>query len=105
MRSGQIPVPKYKLVAFSVQRVPHLFGMKMEKTIKKEVDIELVNKLAEKIFETLDESPLIEVLLAIANVFVQVHVQEGLDIDMALDAIKRIHEQALEDDNRINEIH
>ena len=77
----------------------------MEKTIKKEVDIELVNKLAEKIFETLDESPLIEVLLAIANVFVQVHVQEGLDIDMALDAIKRIHEQALEDDNRINEIH
>lgn len=107
MRSGQIPVPEYKLVAFSVQRVPHLFGMKMKKTIEKESDVnfENVEELTHKILVMLDGNPALDILLALANILVNIHIQTNLDIDRALSAIKNMHTQALEDNQSQNEIH
>ena len=77
----------------------------MKKVIKKQINADHVEELMQKIFVTLDGSPLIESLLAIANAFAQIHAQEGLDIDMALDAVKGMYDQALEDNNTPNEVH
>jgi hypothetical protein len=77
----------------------------MKRTIEKELDVDLVEELAKKILGTLDGNQLLEVLFAVANVLVRVHVEQDLDIEMAVDAIRKMHAQALEEHVNQNEIH
>jgi len=77
----------------------------MKRRIEKELDVDLVEKLAKKILESLDGNQLIEVLFAVANVLVRIHIEQGLDINIAVDAIKNMHAQALEEHVNSNEIH
>jgi hypothetical protein len=90
-----------------VQRVPHPFGIKMKKTIEKktDVDIDNVEDLTRKILLMLDGNPALDILLALANILVNIHIETNLDIDIALSAIKNMHAQALEDNQSQNEIH
>jgi hypothetical protein len=77
----------------------------MKRTIEKELNVDLVDTLTKKILETLDGNELLEVLFAVANVLVRIHVEQDLDIEMAVDAIRKMNAQALEEHVNQNEIH